>query len=69
MHKNFLTDQDLEELTGYIQPNKQARSLREHGISYVLRRDGKIRVTWDSVSHPSKKSADLTEEPNWEAIA
>jgi hypothetical protein len=57
MNPNFLTDDDLFELTGYKIPSKQAEILCRHNINYVERRDGKLRVTWTQVNKPGDKPA------------
>ncbi|MEI8647442.1 DUF4224 domain-containing protein [Paraglaciecola sp. Hal342] len=57
MNANFLTDDDLFELTGYKLSRKQAEVLSRHKINYVERRDGKLRVTWDQVNQPGAKPA------------
>jgi hypothetical protein len=61
----LLTDADLHDLTGYHQPKRQARVLDEHGIRYVLRADGKIRVTWEQVNQPGERGK--RQRPNFEA--
>lgn len=48
----LLSDEQMIELTGYTRPDDQCRTLREHGIEYVRRRDGKPRTTWYNVNHP-----------------
>ena len=52
MNSHFLTDADLEELTGYSRASDQCKALRDHGIVFVQRRDGKPRTTWFNVNHP-----------------
>jgi ribosomal protein L36 len=52
MNPNFLTPEDLYELTDYKIPSKQAEVLSRHKINYVIRRDGKVRVTWTQVNNP-----------------
>lgn len=46
----LVTDAELTELTGLKKPGAQSRWLRERGIGYFLRRDGKPRTTWDAVN-------------------
>lgn len=64
--ERLLTDADLAELTGVEQPAAQIRVLREHGLSPVIRRDGRPRLTWRAVSEAmvAKPAA----EPDWSAI-
>lgn len=49
-NRHLVSDLDLRELTGLIKPGAQARWLREHSVSYFLRRDGRPRTTWDAVN-------------------
>jgi hypothetical protein len=57
MNTNFLTQEDLEDLTGYKLPSKQAVILAQHKINYVERKDGKLRVTWDQVNKQGASAA------------
>lgn len=61
----FLSAADLHDLTGYQQPKRQARVLDAHGIRYVLRADGQIRVTWEQVNQPGERGQ--RQRPNFEA--
>lgn len=61
----FLTDAELSDLTGYIQSSRQARVLEQHGIRFVMRPDGKIRVTWEQVNYPGDRGT--RQRPNLEA--
>ena len=47
----LLTDADLFQLTGYVQPARQSKWLDKRGIRYFLRRDGRVSVTWEQVNH------------------
>ena len=40
----FLTDTDLQSLTGYKRPAEQRRWLTSHGWAFEIRADGKNRV-------------------------
>ena len=40
----FLTDSDLQSLTGYKRPAEQRRWLASHGWAFEVRADGKNRV-------------------------
>ncbi len=40
----FLTDADLQSLTGYKRPAEQRRWLTSHGWAFEVRADGKNRV-------------------------
>ncbi|HBA34881.1 MAG TPA: hypothetical protein DCZ12_12175 [Gammaproteobacteria bacterium] len=66
---DLLTDDDLQELTGYTYPSKQAEFLASNGINYLRRRDGKVRTTWYNVNHPNGHRADPTTEPDFSQIA
>ena len=65
---NFLDDGALIDLTGYQQPSRQARVLEQHGIRFVRRPDGKIRVTWEQVNAQRAGGAEQERQrPNLEA--
>lgn len=70
---DLLSDEELIELTGYKYPSKQCEALARAGISFVLRRDGRPRVTWSHVNtvlNGSTTSTPISEEeqPNFEGI-
>lgn len=50
--ETFLTDDEIRQLTGYQQANKQTKALDAAGIYYVLRGDGRPQLTWHHVNHP-----------------
>ncbi|WP_264041214.1 DUF4224 domain-containing protein [Pectobacterium carotovorum] len=50
MPNDLLTNDELVELTGYKYPSKQCEALRRSGISFIVRKDGKPRVTWSHVN-------------------
>ncbi len=53
MSIEFLSDSELEDLTGYAWPSKQKEVLNQHGIFYIERpSDGKLRVTPQHVYNP-----------------
>ncbi|WOX99933.1 DUF4224 domain-containing protein [Dickeya fangzhongdai] len=69
---DLLSEDDLIELTGYKYPSKQIEVLRRAGISFVVRRDGRPRVTWTHVNSalngikaPAEKQKP---QPNFDAI-
>ncbi len=63
---NLLTDSDIVELTGYKQRAKQAQVLKDAGIEFVERADGKIKTTWYHVNHPSHlRHVIAQEEPDF----
>ena len=55
MSEPFLTDAEVENFTGLVQPAAQARFLRKHGIRCVVNAANKVRVTWDSVNAGPKE--------------
>jgi hypothetical protein len=48
----LLTRAELEEITGFVQPKKQCECLRENGIFFIERKDGRPSTTWAHVEHP-----------------
>jgi hypothetical protein len=40
----FLTAQELEDMTGLVQPAAQVRWLQKNQVEHYLRADGKVRV-------------------------
>lgn len=54
---HLLTDADLVDLTGYVQPAEQARVLREAGLRPIIRRDGRPRITWEAVTRANLNTA------------
>lgn len=70
---DMLTNEDLIELTGYKYPSKQCEVLQRSCISFVVRRDGRPRVTWTHVNavlngSPTSTPTDHEEQPNFEGI-
>jgi hypothetical protein len=52
MSFHILTDQELEELTGYATPAKQREVLRKNGIYFVEGKNGRIRTTSENIRWP-----------------
>jgi hypothetical protein len=51
MTDRLLTDQEIEDLTGYQQPSKQVEFLRDRlGLYPAIRADGRPRVTFAAVT-------------------
>jgi hypothetical protein len=48
---DLLTYDDLCQVTGAKRPSKQKEVLEASGVSYIVRLDGRISVTWYSVNH------------------
>jgi len=72
MSIEFLTDKELEDLTGYRQPAKQQQVLDKHGIFYIVREtDGRLRVTPHHVHNPymQKRNASTSDAPNFSALS
>jgi hypothetical protein len=54
----FLSDLEVEELTGYVQPKRQARWLQQNGFRPLINGRGKVRVPRDAVaSRPNQAKA------------
>ena len=67
--EQILSDNDIKELTGAAQSEHQQKVLKEAGIWFIKRKDGKIRTTWHHVNHPiSSTSGTFDEMPNLKAI-
>lgn len=64
----LLTDADLIELTGYEQPQAQARALREIGVRAVVRKDGHLRVTWEAITRGMVMTASRPVEPDFGSV-
>ena len=74
----FLTDTDLQSLTGYKRPAEQRRWLTSHGWAFEVRADGKNRVlieeaqakmlTRQTVHKWSPKTAGRSAEPDLAAL-
>ena len=45
----FLTDADIERLTGYTKPKHQAAELERRGIPHFVNKRRQIVVTWAAV--------------------
>lgn len=48
-----MTDEEVEELTGYVYPKRQVRWLEENGIEHYVNGRGKVRILRDH--HASRK--------------
>lgn len=69
---DIISDLDIEILTGYKIPSKQCESLREAGIFFITRRDGRPRTTWEHfnnpLSHRQKQVESDGPQPNFGAL-
>lgn len=72
IENDLLSDDELIELTGYKYPSKQIGVLRRSGISFIIRRDGRPRVTWTHVNNALNGIQTPVEkqkpQPNFDAI-
>jgi hypothetical protein len=62
----FLTLEQLQELTGYVQAAAQIRWLRKNGVQHFVRSDGKPRVHEDAVR--PRQVGNSPRGPNFDAI-
>jgi len=60
-HPGFLTEADIEFLTGYKLPSKQCEHLDKLRVPYHVDRSGYPRVLWSSLHAP--RSRDVYVEP------
>jgi hypothetical protein len=60
----FLSEDDLEQLTGYVRASEQVRWLRRHGILFWVNARGRPVVPRDAVSgRPAEKQMELGAVP------
>nr|WP_237388002.1 DUF4224 domain-containing protein [Xenorhabdus sp. Sc-CR9] len=68
----IISDADIAELTGFKIPSKQCEILKEAGIFFITRRDGRPRTTWDHFNNPLSQRlinyAPVPQEPNFGAL-
>lgn len=66
----FLSDTDLESLTGYKRPGDQRRWLASHGWAFEVRADGKNRLLIEEAHSRmlTGKSPRRSAEPDLEAL-
>lgn len=67
MSDSFLTADELEDLTGLVQPAAQARWLKKERIRARRRADGALRVLWDDVRARPQERA-MPAQPNFSAL-
>lgn len=69
---DIISENDIESLTGYKIPSKQCESLRDAGIFFITRRDGRPRTTWSHFNNPlsqrQKTVTNDTPQPNFGAL-
>lgn len=62
----FLTDAELERLTGYRSPKKQAAHCRKIGIPFFPNARGKPIVSRDVINGTEKAAKPKAEKPAWQ---
>lgn len=60
---SLITDSEMQALTGAIKPSKQIENLRNNGIRFTVKADGRPTLTWESynqqLGNPSTTSGPL----------
>ena len=67
----FLTQEELEELTGRVRKSAQVEALRTMGIMHTIRPDGRPLVLRSHIEAMMGGASDKKEkpvEPNWSAL-
>lgn len=66
----FLTDAELQELTGRERPHAQVTVLRRNGVRFYRRADGRLRVPRAEIAPDAgAHAAAAAEEPDFDALA
>ena len=70
---DIISDTEIELLTGYKNPTKQCECLRDAGIFFITRRDGKPGTTWTHFNNPlayrpTSTDTELDPQPNFGAL-
>lgn len=69
---DIISDADIEKLTGYKIPSRQCEVLRDAGIFFITRRDGRPRTTWahfnNPLSHRQNVTGNFDPQPNFGAL-
>ncbi|WP_425568357.1 DUF4224 domain-containing protein [Pseudaeromonas paramecii] len=63
-----VSEQEIQELTGYTRPTKQREVLDRMGIRYTVRRDGHIRTTRDWLAGTAATKPPTDDNFNLEAL-
>lgn len=63
----FLSDEDLRQMTNTDSVAEQKRILRKNGIRFIEGKGKKINVTWYAVNHPESYAMN-DETPNFGVI-
>lgn len=64
----FLTEDELRELTGSARKKEQAEILARNGVSHSIRKDGRPMVTWHQVNHPHQMAVVSGDVPDFGAL-
>ncbi|WP_210517351.1 DUF4224 domain-containing protein [Pantoea ananatis] len=70
-NNEIISDADIEQLTGYKTPSKQCQCLKNAGIFFMVRRDGRPRTTWQHFNDPlasRKQTNNDMNEPDFGAL-
>lgn len=67
---DFITPEEMIELTGYQFPSKQCEVLERAGIFFIKRPDGHPKTTWAHFNSPLAKrpASSVSEEPDFGAM-
>lgn len=60
MTDQFLTREEVTELTGSSTKVGQRQILAKNGINHIVRKDGWAMVTWHHVNHPATVEVELS---------
>lgn len=66
--KPWLSDEELQDLTGYVRPTCQARWLGENGIKFYLNRLNKVRVPRENVAGLKVGKVEKRTEPDFSKV-
>lgn len=64
----FLTPEEMNELTGACQSAKQKQVLDQNGIYYITRLDNTIVTTWHHVNHPFILETSKDNKPDFSSM-
>ncbi len=64
----WLSDEELQDLTGYIRPTFQARWLGENGIKFYLNALNKVRVPREAVAGLQVGKTQKRTEPDFSKV-
>ena len=70
-NNEIISDADIEQLTGYKTPSNQCQCLKNAGIFFMVRRDGRPRTTWQHFNDPltsRKQTTNDMNEPDFGAL-